>query len=123
MIMEKRIELLMPAGDLIRLKAALLYGADAVFIGGKSFSLRAKASNFTLKDIEEGVKFAHSLNKKVYVTVNIIPHEDDLNNIEEYLKSLDDINVDAIIVSSLAIISIVKKLKSNFAICVLSKTK
>ena len=62
--MEKRIELLMPAGDLIRLKAALLYGADAVFIGGKSFSLRAKASNFTLKDIEEGVKFAHSLNKK-----------------------------------------------------------
>ena len=111
MIMEKRIELLMPAGDLIRLKAALLYGADAVFIGGKSFSLRAKASNFTLKDIEEGVKFAHSLNKKVYVTVNIIPHEDDLNNIEEYLKSLDDINVDAIIVSSLAIISIVKKLK------------
>lgn len=110
MIMQKRIELLMPAGDLMRLKAALLYGADAVFVGGKSFSLRAKASNFTIEDIAEGVKFAHSLNKKVYVTVNIIPHEGDLNDIEKYLITLDSINVDAIIVSSLTIITLVKKL-------------
>lgn len=110
MTMENKIELLMPAGDLTRLKVSLLYGADAVFIGGKKFSLRAKASNFTIEDIAEGVKFAHALNKKIYVTVNIIPHCDDLNNIEEYLLSLDKINVDAIIVSSLFIIETVKKL-------------
>lgn len=110
MTMENKIELLMPAGDLTRLKVSLLYGADAVFIGGKKFSLRAKASNFTIEDIAEGVKFAHALNKKIYVTVNIIPHCDDLNNIEEYLLSLDRINVDAIIVSSLFIIETVKKM-------------
>lgn len=113
MIMENKIELLMPAGDLTRLKVSLLYGADAVFIGGKKFSLRAKASNFSIEDIAKGVKFAHSLNKKIYVTVNIIPHCDDLNNIEEYLLSLDRIHVDAIIVSSLFIIETVKKLNLN----------
>ena len=113
MIMENKIELLMPAGDLTRLKVSLLYGADAVFIGGKKFSLRAKASNFSIEDIAEGVKFAHSLNKKIYVTVNIVPHCDDLNNIEEYLLSLDRIHVDAIIVSSLFIIETVKKLNLN----------
>jgi hypothetical protein len=113
MIMKNKIELLMPAGDLTRLKVSLLYGADAVFIGGKKFSLRAKASNFSIEDIAEGVKFAHSLNKKIYVTVNIIPHCDDLNNIEEYLLSLDRIHVDAIIVSSLFIIETVKKLNLN----------
>ncbi len=111
--MENKIELLMPAGDLTRLKVSLLYGADAVFIGGKKFSLRAKASNFSIEDIAEGVKFAHSLNKKIYVTVNIIPHCDDLNNIEEYLLSLDRIHVDAIIISSLFIIETVKKLNLN----------
>lgn len=111
--MKNKIELLMPAGDLTRLKVSLLYGADAVFIGGKKFSLRAKASNFSIEDIAEGVKFAHSLNKKIYVTVNIIPHCDDLNNIEEYLLSLDRIHVDAIIVSSLFIIETVKKLNLN----------
>lgn len=111
--MENKIELLMPAGDLTRLKVSLLYGADAVFIGGKKFSLRAKASNFSIEDIAEGVKFAHSLNKKIYVTVNIIPHCDDLNSIEEYLLSLDRIHVDAIIVSSLFIIETVKKLNLN----------
>lgn len=111
--MENKIELLMPAGDLTRLKVSLLYGADAVFIGGKKFSLRAKASNFSIEDIAEGVKFAHSLNKRIYVTVNIIPHCDDLNNIEEYLLSLDRIHVDAIIVSSLFIIETVKKLNLN----------
>ena len=111
--MENKIELLMPAGDLTRLKVSLLYGADAVFIGGKKFSLRAKASNFSIEDIAEGVKFAHSLNKKIYVTVNIIPHCDDLNNIEQYLLSLHRIHVDAIIVSSLFIIETVKKLNLN----------
>lgn len=106
----KKIELLMPAGDLTKLKVALLYGADAVFIGGKKFSLRAKASNFTLDDIKAGMVFAHSLNKKVYVTVNIIPHYNDLANIKDYLIALDEIGVDAIIVSSLYIIKLVKEL-------------
>lgn len=113
MIMENKIELLMPAGDLTRLKVALLYGADAVFIGGKYFSLRAKASNFTIDDIAQGVEFAHKLNKKVYVTVNIIPHTDDLENIESYLLDLDRVGVDAIIVSSIFIVDLVNKLKLN----------
>ena len=69
-----RPELLAPAGDLERLKVALLYGADAVYIGGNLFGLRANAINFTLEEIDEGVKFAHNLNKKVYVTVNIALH-------------------------------------------------
>ena len=108
--MKNKIELLMPAGDLTRLKVALLYGADAVFIGGKKFSLRAKASNFTIQDIKEGVDFAHALNKKIYVTVNIIPHSSDLDKVEEYLLSLDSVGVDAIIVSSLYIIDLVRRL-------------
>jgi U32 family peptidase len=97
------IELLAPAGDLEKLKIALLYGADAVFIGGRHFSLRARASNFDIEDIQEAVNFAHSKNKKVYVTTNIIPHEEDLKGIEVYLKKLEAIQVDAIIVASPAI--------------------
>ena len=74
-----RPELLAPAGDLERLKVALLYGADAVYIGGSLFGLRANAINFTLEEIDEGVKFAHNLNKKVYVTVNIALHNKEAN--------------------------------------------
>ena len=101
-------ELLAPAGDLERLKIALLYGADAVYIGGTLFSLRANAINFTKEDLYEGVKFAHSLNKKVYVTVNIILHNKELNKIIDYLKELEQLKVDAIIVSDPAIIKIAK---------------
>jgi len=100
-------ELLAPAGDLERLKIALLYGADAVYLGGK-FSLRANASNFTIEDIKEGVEYAHKLNKKVYVTVNIALHNEELKQIREYLESLDQIGVDAIIVSDPSIIEIAK---------------
>ena len=74
----ERIELLAPAGDLERLKIALLYGADAVYIGGQNFSLRANAKNFSVDDIREAVNFAHSLNKRVYVTVNIVFHDKDI---------------------------------------------
>ena len=70
--MKKKVELLSPAGDLERLKIALLYGADAVYIGGPLLNLRANAKNFSMEEIKEGVLFAHNLNKKVYVTVNII---------------------------------------------------
>ena len=102
----EKIELLAPAGDLERLKIALLYGADAVYIGGNIFSLRANAQNFSLEDIKEGVEFAHKLNKKVYVTVNIVMHNKELNHIENYLKELEKLNIDAIIASDPAIINI-----------------
>lgn len=102
--LENSIELLAPAGNLEKAKIALMYGADAVYVGGKSFSLRARASNFDIDDLRELCSFAKELNKKVYVTMNIIPHDEDLNNLDEYLKSLDAVGVDAIITSSLAII-------------------
>ena len=97
--MIKKPELLAPAGDLERLKIALKYGADAVYIGGPLLNLRANAINFTFDEIKEGVKFAHSLNKKVYVTVNIVLHNEELEELEEYLKNLEECKVDAIIVS------------------------
>lgn len=93
-------ELLAPAGDLEKLKIALLYGADAVYIGGNSFSLRARASNFNLESIAEGVNFAHELGKKVYVTANMIPHNEDMFGLDTYLKELEIIGVDAIIAAS-----------------------
>jgi putative protease len=94
------IELLAPAGDLEKLKIALMYGADAVFIGGQQFSLRARASNFTLDDLLEATTFAHQRNKKVYVTTNIIPHHEDMHDLIEYLKALEGCHVDAIISAS-----------------------
>lgn len=100
----KKPELLAPAGDLEKLKYALHYGADAVYIGGNQFGLRANASNFTKEEMIEGIKYAHNLGKKVYVTVNIILHEQEIETLIPYLKELDEIKVDAIIVSDPAII-------------------
>lgn len=102
-------ELLAPAGDLERLKFALLYGADAVYLGGQLFGLRANAINFTLEQLKEGVEFAHSLNKKVYVTVNIVLHNKEIKFLIDYLKQLDEIKVDAIIVSDLTVLDLAKK--------------
>ena len=102
-------ELLAPAGDLERLKWAFRYGADAVYLGGDLFSLRANANNLSLEDINEGVKYAHNLNKKVYVTVNIVLHNEEIKKIKDYLIELDKIGVDAIIISDPAIIPIVKE--------------
>ena len=104
------IEVLSPAGDLERLKWALMYGADAVYIGGYNYSLRANANNFSIQDITEGVEFAHSLGKKVYVTVNILFHNEDLEGLTEYLTTLSDIGVDAFIVSDLAVIKRIREL-------------
>lgn len=106
----KRVELLAPAGDLDRLKIAIRYGATAVYIGGKRFSLRSRASNFDLKDIAEGVEFAHRHGAHVHVTVNMLPHEEDVEGISEYLKDLESIGVDAIIVASLSIMQLAKKI-------------
>lgn len=96
-------ELLAPAGDLERAKTALLYGADAVYIGGKCGSLRARAANFTLPEIREAVLFAHALKKKVYVTVNIVPHDEDIPRLEAFIQELAQAHVDALIVTSLAL--------------------
>lgn len=104
------IELLSPAGDAEKMKIAFLYGADAIYIGGQNYSLRANAKNFTLEEIKETVKYAHNLNKKVYVTVNIVFHDEDFQGLEEYLKYLDSVNVDAIIVSDIAVMNLWQKL-------------
>ena len=108
-----KIELLAPAGDLERLKWACIYGADAVYLGGEKFSLRSNAKNFTIEDIKEGVKFAHERNVKVYVTVNIVFHEDDTKDLVSYLKDLEKANVDAIIASDMFIIDLLKENNIN----------
>ncbi len=106
--MVKKPELLAPAGDLERLKIALLYGADAVYIGGPSLGLRANAINFTIDEIKEGCNFAHALNKRVHVTVNIALHNKEIDGLVKYLKDLEDAKVDAIIVSDPAIMKVAK---------------
>jgi putative protease len=105
----KSPELLAPAGNLERLKTALAYGADAVYIGGRQFGLRAFADNFTMEEMARGVAYAHSLNKKVYVTMNIFAHNEDFEGMEEYIAYLDRINVDAVILSDPGILSLVKQ--------------
>ncbi len=99
----KKTELLAPAGSLEKLKIAIKYGADAVFIGGKYFSLRARSSNFEIVDILAATSYAHKYGKKVYVTLNILPHNDDLVGLEKYLAELSKANVDAVIVASITI--------------------
>lgn len=105
----KKVELLAPAGDLEKLKYACLYGADAVYVGGPSFGLRANAGNFTLEELKEGTIFVHERGKKIYVTVNIALHNKEAKEVLPYLKELENIGVDAIIVSDLAILSLAKK--------------
>lgn len=106
--MKNKPELLAPAGDLERLKWAIFYGADAVYIGGALYNLRANAVNFTIEEIKEAVSYAHKYGKKIYVTVNTVLHNIELDKIKNYLKELDKINVDAIIVSDPTIIELAK---------------
>lgn len=103
------VELLAPAGDLEKLKVAFLYGADACYVGGPILGLRANAKNFTFEDLKEGIEFAHSMGKKVYVTVNIVLHNKETDKVLDYLKELEKINVDAIIVSDPFIIDMALK--------------
>lgn len=98
-MIKRKIELLMPAGSLKVLKTAIIYGADAVYIGGEMFGLRASAKNFSPEDMKEGVLFAHERGKKVYVTANITAHNEDLEGIREYFGELSDLGVDALIIS------------------------
>ena len=104
------IELLSPAGDEEKMRVAFNYGADAVYFGGQNYSLRANAKNFNKEEIKNAVILAHNLNKKVYVTVNIIFHDEDFEGLEEYLKYLDGAGVDAIIVSDISVMNLWKKL-------------
>lgn len=110
-------ELLAPAGDFEKMKFAYLYGADAIYCGGQNFSLRANAKNFSLEELKEAAKYAHSLNKKIYVTVNIVFHDDDLNGLEDYLKYLDSIHIDGIIASDITVIKACQELNLNLSVC------
>lgn len=109
----KKIELLAPAGDLEKLKFAIIYGADAVYFAGENFGLRAGASNFTISEMEEGISFAHERNKKVYITVNIFAHNEDIDIFKEYIKTLDSMGIDAFIVSDPGIFTIIKETVKN----------
>ena len=110
-------ELLAPAGDFEKMKFAYLYGADAIYCGGQNFSLRANAKNFSLEELKEAAKYAHSLNKKIYVTVNIVFHDDDLNGLEDYLKYLDNIHIDGIIASDMNVIKACQELNLDLSVC------
>ncbi|MBQ1889592.1 MAG: U32 family peptidase, partial [Selenomonas sp.] len=108
--MIKKPELLAPAGTLEKLKMAILYGADAVYLGGKAFGLRAFGGNFTREELKEAVEFAHARGRKVYVTVNIFPHNSDLVGLPDYLKYLDEIKVDALLVADLGVFMMCREL-------------
>jgi len=105
---ENNIELLAPAGDFSRLKTAFYFGADAVYLGGKEFSLRAKSSNFSDDEIIEAVKYTHALGKKLYVTVNIFAGNADISEIEKYAVFLENAGVDAVIISDIGVLKIFK---------------
>lgn len=105
-----KIELLAPAGDLEKLKFAIIYGADAIYFAGEEFGLRAGADNFTKEEMAEGIKFAHDRNKKAYMTVNIFAHNEDINKFIDYIKDLKDMGIDAFIVSDPGVFSVVKEL-------------
>lgn len=96
-------ELLAPAGNMEKGKMALLYGADAIYLGGKLFGLRAFANNFSLEEIAEMAEYAHSLGKKVYVTVNIFAHNEDIDKLPDYLRGLQQAKVDALLISDLGV--------------------
>lgn len=104
----KKPELLVPASSLEVLKTAVIFGADAVYIGGEAFGLRAKAKNFSLPEMKEGVAFAHAYGKKVHVTANIIGHNEDLAGVETYFKELKEVGMDALIISDPGIFTIAK---------------
>lgn len=120
--MSKKVELLAPAGNLEKAKIALMYGADAVYVGGKIFSLRARASNFDKEDLKELCDFAHGLNKKVYVTCNIIPHDEDFKLLDDYLVYLNEIGVNAIITSSISVMNKAKKIAPKVEVHVSTQT-
>lgn len=112
----RKTELLIPAGSLEVLKTAVVYGADAVYIGGEAFGLRAKAKNFTKEEIREGIAFARERGVKVYITANILAHNDDLPGVEEYFKELKETGPDALIISDPGVFTIAKRILPDMEI-------
>ncbi|MBS5063121.1 MAG: U32 family peptidase [Hungatella hathewayi] len=112
----RETELLIPAGSLDVLKTAVVYGADAVYIGGEAFGLRAKAKNFSNEEIREGIEFAHGRGVKVYVTANILAHNEDLVGVEEYFEELREIGPDAVIISDPGVFRIAKRVMPGMEI-------
>ena len=110
-------ELLAPAGDFEKMKFAYLYGADAIYCGGQNFSLRANAKNFSLEELKEASNYAHRLGKKIYVTVNIVFHDENLSGLEEYLKYLDSIKIDGIIASDIIVIKMCQDFNLGLNVC------
>ena len=113
--MNNKFELLSPAGDLERLKMALHYGADAVYLAGQHFGMRASAVNFTDEDLRTGVKLAHNKGAKVYVTCNTLPREDELKALPGYMEFLQDAGVDAMIIADIGVMQLAKKYAPNVA--------
>ena len=107
--MSRHPELLIPASSLEVLKTAVIFGADAVYIGGEAFGLRAKAKNFSLEDMKEGIAFAHAHDVKVYVTANILAHNGDLDGVRTYFEELKEIGPDALIIADPGVFDIAKK--------------
>ena len=116
MAVRKKPELLAPAGNMEKCKMALLYGADAIYLGGNKFGLRAFAANFSMAEIKEAVEFAHNLGKKVYVTVNIFAHNEDIVELPEYLLSLEEAGVDALLISDFGVWSIARQVVPDMAL-------
>lgn len=112
----QKMELLAPAGNMDKLKMAFLYGADAVYLGGKSFGLRAFSDNFSREEIKEAVQYAHSLGKRIHVTVNIFPHNGDLTELPDYLKFLAAAQVDAILIADPGIFNLARHIVPNLPI-------
>lgn len=114
--MKNKPELLAPAGSLSKLKIAITYGADAVYVGGEEFSLRTAAENFSVEDLKEGVRFAHERGKKVYLTANIIPHNEDIDEYTEFLKEYLTAGFDAVIVSDLGMFQLTREIAPELEI-------
>ncbi len=111
-----KVELLAPAGNYEKMQTALNFGADAVYLGGKQFSLRTFADNFTVEELKNAVDFAHSLGKKVYVTANIYARNADFLGLEEYFKTLAALKVDGVIISDPGVVYLIKKVAPSLAI-------
>lgn len=110
------MELLAPVGDMNKLKLAIHYGADAVYLASKRFGLRTFAGNFDLEELKIAVKYVHDAGKKIYITINMIPHDSDFDGLEDYIKYLDTLGVDAVIVADLGVMQVVKRVAPNLAI-------
>lgn len=112
----KKVELLAPAGNLEKLKMAVMYGADAVYMGGEEYGLRAYADNFGMDEMKQGIDFARKKGKSVYMTVNIIPHNDDINRLPEYIEKVSKLGIDAFILSDPGVLSVVREIAPDIPV-------